>query len=154
MQLSMFTDYALRVMVHLASAPDQLLTTRHISEIHGAKYNHMSKVTGWLVANGYALALRGRGGGLRLAQDPKEVNLGILLRALEQDKPLVDCFSASGGECCLSASCGLSIALGQAQEAFFAALDPYDLASVMQLAPGMTPLLQSLHKSVEAQKAT
>lgn len=147
MQLSMFSDYALRVMVHLASSPDRLLSTRQIAEIHGAKYNHMSKVTGWLVAEGYAISLRGRGGGLRLARDPSEINLGALLRKLEEDKPLVDCMSADGGTCRLAPACGLTLALSTAQEAFFQALDPLDLASVIRSAPGMSNLLLALNET-------
>ena len=145
MQLSMFSDYALRVMVHLASSPDKLLSTRQIAEIHDAKYNHLSKVTGWLVSEGYAESLRGRGGGLRLARDPKDINLGALVRRLEADKPLVECFGSDGGSCRLAPACGLSVALLKAQEAFFEALDPVDLASVIGLSPGMRNLLSALN---------
>lgn len=145
MQLSMFSDYALRVIVHLASSPDQLLTTRQIASIHNAKYNHMSKVTGWLVSEGYADSLRGRGGGLRLARDPSKIMLGELVRRLEADKPLVECHGVGNCECKLSPSCGLSYALKVAQEAFFEALDPMDLASVIHSSPGMANLLRTLN---------
>lgn len=141
----MFSDYALRVMVHLAGSPDQFLSTRQIADIHNAKYNHLSKVTGWLVVEGYAEASRGRGGGLRLARDPKEINMGKLMRQLEADKPLVECFSADGGNCRLTSACGLSIALYQAQEAFFAVLDQMDLAGVLAMSPGMADLLAALN---------
>ncbi len=144
MQLSMFSDYALRVLVHLAASPDKVLTTRQIAELHAAKYNHLSKVTGWLVHEGYARSARGRGGGLRLARDPSDINLGRLLRDLEADKPLVECMGAENIRCRLAPACGLSVALHSAQDAFFGVLDEYSLDRVLTLSPGMGNLLSSL----------
>ena len=145
MQLTKFSDYALRVIVHLAASPEALMSTRQIAEIHGAKYNHMAKVTGWLVAEGYAVSLRGRAGGLRLARAPEQINLGSLLRRLEADQPLVECHGAGPSGCRLAPACGLSIALASAQEAFYQALDRYSLADVAQLSPRMPGLLAQLN---------
>jgi len=147
MQLSMFSDYALRVLMHLATSPDKVLSTRQISDIHNAKYNHMTKVTGWLVAEGYAAASRGRGGGLQLARKPEDINLGHLLRKLEEDKPLVDCMRADGGSCCLSPVCSLTVVLHSAQEAFYASLDQTSLSSIITLTPGMARLLDELNET-------
>ena len=146
MQLSKFSDYALRVLMHLATSPDKVLSTRQISDIHDAKYNHLTKVTGWLVAEGYAKASRGRGGGLFLARNPEDINLGQLLRKLEDDKPLVDCMQADGGTCCLSPGCGLTVVLYRAQEAFYATLDRTSLAEVIKVRPGMAQLLSELNE--------
>lgn len=147
MQLSMFSDYALRVLMHLAASPDRLLSTRQIASIHDAKYNHLSKVTAWLVNEGYAESVRGRGGGLKLSCDPEAINLGKVLRELEREKPMVECFAADGGSCCLSPACGLSSALLNAQTAFFKALDAYSIADVSVLTPGMASLIYSLNES-------
>lgn len=150
MQISKFSDYALRVMMHLAASPDRLLATRQIAEIHAAKYNHMAKITTWLVAEGYADSLRGRGGGLRLSREPKDINLGQLLRKLEEEKPLVECFDKNGGGTCrLLPACGLSFALRTAQEAFFASLDQMSLADVVATSPGMEQLLVSLNAETQ-----
>lgn len=152
MQLSKFSDYALRIVMHLASSPDQLLSTRQLAEIHDAKFNHLSKVTGWLVSHGYAESLRGRGGGLRLAHAPGDLSLGMLLRQLEEDKPLVECMGRDRSQCRLSPACGLSLALQTAQEAFFQALDPITLDSVAKLSPGMLALLKTLNAESSAPK--
>ena len=148
MQLSMFSDYVFRVIVHLASSPDKMLSARQIADIHDAKYNHMAKVCGWLVSEGYAVSLRGRGGGLKLAGEPKDINIGVLVRKLEADKPLVECFDPCNGNCRLRPACGLSIALRQAQEAFYSCLDEFDLASVIGLSPNMPLLLQRLNNEM------
>lgn len=145
MQLSKFSDYALRVLIHLGATQGQSLSTREIAVMHDASYNHLAKVTGWLVHEGYALSSRGRGGGLSLAMTADEINLGKVLRALEEDKPLVECMSENGTTCRLSPACGLTFALAEAQEAFFKAMDRYTLADLTGLSPGMQNLLRQLH---------
>lgn len=150
MQLSKFSDYALRILIHLAASPDRLLSTRQIAELHSAKYNHLAKVTGWLVQEGYAASSRGRGGGLRLALPPEDINLGKVIRALEADKPLVECWSDDGGSCRFAPACGLSVALAEAQEGFFRCLDAYTLADISGLAPGMKRLLEAVGAELDA----
>ena len=64
MQLNRFTDYALRVMMHLAAANGRLMSTREIADLHEAKYNHLAKVTQWLANEGYIETIRVRSGGV------------------------------------------------------------------------------------------
>ena len=52
LQFSKFTDYALRTLMHLAVADEHMLTSRQIADIHWAFYNHLAKVTQWLVRDG------------------------------------------------------------------------------------------------------
>lgn len=148
MQLSKFSDYALRILIHLAASPDQLLSTRQIAELHDAKYNHLAKITGWLVHEGYAISSRGRGGGLKLAKQPDEINLGKVFRALEADKPLVECMSSDGGNCRFSPACGLSVILDTAQEAFFQSLEQFTLSDLPRMSPGMTKLLDMVNSEI------
>ncbi|WP_299554718.1 Rrf2 family transcriptional regulator [uncultured Tateyamaria sp.] len=122
MQLSKFSDYAVRILMHLAVADKHILTTRQIANIHGAKYNHLAKVTQWLVREGYVVSMRGRAGGLKLAKDTKEINVGSVLRDLESQSELVECMRADGGSCIFSPLCPLTTALKVAQTAFFDSL--------------------------------
>jgi Rrf2 family nitric oxide-sensitive transcriptional repressor len=145
MQLSKFTDYALRTLMHLAVADEHMLTTRQIAEIHDAKYNHLAKVTQWLVREGYVTSVRGRAGGLRLARDTQDVNVGHVVRALESQSVLVDCLRADGGSCVLAPSCGLTSALRVAQDAFYQALDGLTLADLTKHNAPMARLLARLN---------
>ncbi len=145
MQLSKFTDYALRTLMHLAVADGHMLTTRQIADMHGAKYNHLAKVTQWLVREGYVVSVRGRSGGLRLARDTEEVNIGGVVRGLESQSDLVDCLRPDGGNCILAPSCGLTSALRTAQNAFFQSLDSLTLADLTKRNASMARLLTSLH---------
>jgi Rrf2 family nitric oxide-sensitive transcriptional repressor len=145
MQLSKFTDYALRTLMHLAVAEDHMLTTRQIAEIHGAKYNHLAKVTQWLVREGLVVSLRGRSGGLRLGKPTSGINIGHVVRNLEGQSDLVECLQADGGQCLLSPSCGLTFALKAAQDAFFASLETLTLADLTDKNRHMAQLLTQLN---------
>ncbi len=145
MQLSKFTDYALRTLMHLAVTEGHQLTTRQIADIHDVKYNHLAKVTQWLVREGYAVSTRGRTGGIALIKPPKEINLGEVVRNLESQSDLVECMRPDGGNCILSTTCGLSAALMVAQDAFFAALDKVTLADLTTQNASMLRLLNRLN---------
>ena len=93
MQLTKFSDYALRVVLHLANSNTTLVTTCEIASIHRIKYNHLSKVTQALVRLGYLEAIRVRNGGVRLAKDPKHIRLGQMMQELEANTGLVECLS-------------------------------------------------------------
>lgn len=145
MQLAKFTDYALRVLMHLAVAEDYTLTTRQIADIHDAKFNHMAKVTQWLSREGYVASRRGRAGGLRLARAPEDINVGRVVRELESPFALVECLKADGGACALSPGCGLTSTLRTAQEAFFQVLDQQTLAQLTPRDSGVSLLIRQLN---------
>ncbi|MDG1738322.1 MAG: Rrf2 family transcriptional regulator [Paracoccaceae bacterium] len=146
MQLSTFTDYTLRVLMHLTAAQDQKLTTRQISEIHDAKFNHVAKVTQWLVREGYVSSTRGRSGGLHLIGDPSAITVGKIVRKLEGQDGVAECMRGDGGTCILAPSCELKSALHDAQEAFFRSLDNKTLASLTN--GRIDPLLRKLNQSI------
>ncbi|MBW4707457.1 Rrf2 family transcriptional regulator [Roseobacter sp. YSTF-M11] len=145
MQLSKFTDYALRTLMHLAVAEGHILTTRQIAEIHQAKYNHLAKVTQWLVREGYVVSVRGRTGGIRLAKPTSEINIGRLVQKLESQSELVECMRADGGNCILAPKCGLTGALIAAQDAFYASLGQLTLDDLSNKNPGMHKILSRLN---------
>jgi len=145
MQLTKFSDFALRILMHLAAEPERQLSVRDIASAQNVSFNHLAKVGQWLTAEGYVRSMRGRGGGMRLAMDPAEISIGALLRKSEAGSPLVECLRADGGACCLTPACGLLPVLADAQEAFFAALDGVTLADVLGRRTGMQNLIKSLY---------
>lgn len=147
MQISKFSDYALRILIHLAVAEEQRLSAREIANAQQLSFNHLAKISQWLTAEGYVDALRGRGGGMVLAKKPSEIVIGQLLRKLEAGSPLVECLKAEGGHCAFTGACGLVPMLVGAQEAFFAHLDQYTLEDATHGKHGMAGLVQSLHAS-------
>lgn len=134
MQLTRFTDLGLRVLMYLACSPEsRSVTIAEVAERFQVSDNHLVKVVHFMAQQGWLQTTRGKGGGIALAKPAAEFRLGQLVRALEQDLPLIDCQQPVA--CVLLPHCGLKQALTQALQVFFTELDRYDLA---QLAAGKT----------------
>src|ERR1700722_8093118 len=71
-RLTVYTDYALRMLMYLALRKDQLATIAEIADSYDISRNHLMKVAHQLGIAGYVETVRGRGGGLRLAQPGRE----------------------------------------------------------------------------------
>ncbi|TQL22875.1 Rrf2 family transcriptional regulator [Streptomyces sp. SLBN-134] len=143
MRLLRSTDLALRVLMRLAVAGDSSPTTREVAEAMDVPYTHAAKVVAELQHMGLLTARRGRGGGLSLTEDGRAASVGALVRAFEGDGDVVDCEgTATSPACPLSSACRLRGALRQAQEAFFATLDPVTVADIVTDPTG--PLLLGL----------
>jgi len=95
MRLTAYTDYSLRVLIYLGLQKDRLATISEISNSYGISENHLMKITHNLGKLGYITTVRGRGGGMRLAGKPEEINLGQFARQVEPDFALVDCLTPS-----------------------------------------------------------
>jgi Rrf2 family nitric oxide-sensitive transcriptional repressor len=124
------TDLALRVLMLLAREPPE----RHLSvealatALGGLSRHHLHKIVQELAGLGVVRTVRGAGGGVKMAMDPREVRLGRLIRSLEAEQPAVECFRADGGCCSLSPGCRLRGMLWQAQGRFYDSLDERTLA--------------------------
>ncbi len=142
MRLSEYTDYTLRVLMYCAASRPQWVTIGAIAEHHGLSKNHLMKIVNDLAHQGLVETSRGRGGGLRLLQDPAEVRIGAVIRASETDFRLVECFDASTNACGLAPDCRLKHLLEEALRAYFRALDSATLADLVRpgaAAPGVWP---------------
>ena len=130
MRLLASTDFALRVLMRLAAEPDTLRSTEVLAREVGVPRNHIHKIVQELAGLGLVRTVRGVRGGVTLAVPAMEITLGRVVRALERDQVLVDCFRSDGGTCCFSPGCRLQGALGGAKEAFLRHLDRVTLASM------------------------
>ena len=126
MQLSLHTDYGLRVLMLLGGSQAQW-TIDEIAAWYGVSRNHLAKVVQALQAEGLVETLRGRGGGLRLARPPEQINIGQVVRKLERFDSFVSCMG-TGADCTISGNCQLKPALAGALAAFLAHLDGFTLA--------------------------
>ena len=151
MRLTVYTDYTIRLLIHLAVQGDRAATIQEVAQRYNISRNHLMKVASRAVQAGYIESTRGRGGGLRLARPASQIRLGKLLRATEDDWSLVECFDPGRNRCSITKACGLRPILAEALEAYFAVLDSYTLADAVKQ---RKPLTQLLALNGPARKAT
>ncbi|HEX7054267.1 MAG TPA: Rrf2 family transcriptional regulator [Burkholderiales bacterium] len=132
MRLTTFSDYAFRVLIYLGSAPQGLATIADIARAYGVSENHLMKVVHQLGRLGYVETVRGKGGGLRLARAPTEINVGEVLRATEDGFALVECMGEGKSDCRIVRGCALKGALAEALAAFLGTLERYTLADLLR----------------------
>jgi Rrf2 family nitric oxide-sensitive transcriptional repressor len=133
MRLTRYTDYALRVLLYLATHPDRLSTISEIASYHDISRNHLMKVVHQLGSLGYVDTLRGKGGGIRLALRPGDIVIGHVVRHTEENLEIVECFNPGSSDCVIQPGCRLKTALGEALNSFLATLDLYTLADFLDV---------------------
>ena len=144
MQLTTFTDYSLRVLISVGSrGSDELSTVSELADQYGISRNHLVKVVHQLGEAGYLTTVRGKGGGLKLAQPASAIRVGDVIRDMEGRFDLVPCFNeAKRGSCSIEPACVLRRALRQALDAFLAVTDEYTLADLLRPRHRLRTLLQ------------
>jgi Rrf2 family nitric oxide-sensitive transcriptional repressor len=147
MRLSQHSDYAFRMLIHAALRAPALTTVGEVATDFDLSRAHLQKVAQTLAAHGYLQTVRGRAGGLRLAQAPELVRLGQVASLTEPDFQIAPCMSPSGGDCPIYEPCILRTALSSASEAFLAELDKWTLADLVKK---RKPLLFALENARSA----
>jgi Rrf2 family transcriptional regulator, nitric oxide-sensitive transcriptional repressor len=136
MRLTDYTDYSLRVLLYLAVRGAGLSTIQDISQAYGISKNHLMKVVQQLGERGWVETVRGRNGGLRIAERTRMLTVGEVVRATESDFALVGCLPDSKGvqraSCVITSQCRLRGALQAASNAFLAELDRHTIDEVAQ----------------------
>ncbi|MES2316448.1 MAG: Rrf2 family transcriptional regulator [Pseudomonadota bacterium] len=131
MRLTAYTDYSLRTLMFLALDREQSATIQEIADAHGIAKNHLTKVVHQLGMLGYVTTTRGRNGGLRLAREPAQINIGEVVRQTENDFYMASCFDQLAQQCIYSDACALQGALARATTAFLTVLDGVNLEQMM-----------------------
>ena len=141
MRLTVYTDYALRLLMYLAVKDDGLATIAEVAESYGISKNHLVKVAHQLGVAGYVGTVRGRAGGLRLAKPAEKIGLGEIVRRTEPDMALVPCFNPVDASCTIRSCCVLRRALDKARLAFVEVLDGYTLRDLVAPRDALRTLL-------------
>ncbi len=118
MRLTVYTDYALRLLMYLAVKEDGCATISEVAQAYGISKSHLMKVAHQLGVVGYIGTVRDKGGGLRLSKAAQEIGLGEVVRYAEPDMALVPCFEPVNAFCPIIPSCVLRRALDEARQAF------------------------------------
>ena len=110
----------------------EVVAINDIAESYCISKNHLMKVAFDLGRKGYLETVRGRGGGMRLSRPPARISLGEVVRAVEDDFTMVECFNPETNRCVITGPCRLRGALSKALKAYLAVLDEYTLADLTE----------------------
>ncbi|MEO8313892.1 MAG: Rrf2 family transcriptional regulator [Pseudomonadota bacterium] len=149
MQLTQYTDFALRTLIALGLNPGERLTVTDISTAYGISRHHLVKVVARLAEAGFVETLRGKGGGMRLARAPREIHIGAVVREMEAELGVVECLTREGGHCIIAPVCKLKDLLHEATGSFLESLDQHTLEDVLQQP---APVARLLHIPVRVER--
>ncbi|WP_342634668.1 RrF2 family transcriptional regulator [Borborobacter arsenicus] len=139
--MSLQTDYALRMLIYLALRKEESSTVSEVAARYGLSHNHLLKVALHLKNLGLVKTTRGRSGGIRLACEPQQIGIGMLVRSMGSDFALVECMKADGGACILTPACRLKTIICEALDAYLSVFDKYTLADLLTNANDLRTIL-------------
>lgn len=117
--------------MYMGAHSDRLVSTTEMSERLLVSREHLMKSLQALTGMGLVEATRGRGGGFSLSGKRGEIRIGALVRSLEPNLSMAECFEPES-TCPMTGDCRLAGVLAEAQASFFAVLDRYTLADLIQ----------------------
>ncbi|GGE61040.1 RrF2 family transcriptional regulator [Actibacterium pelagium] len=132
MRITMRTNIAMRALMFCAVNQGRIVRKSEIAEACNTSENHLAQVINQLSRLGFLDTLRGRGGGIKLNREPKDISVGNVFRSLEGTLPLAECFTGGENTCPIKNACRLKGTLSRAQEAFYAELDKVNLRDLTQ----------------------
>lgn len=141
MQLTLFSDYSLRLLMYLGLKPSEVVPIVEVSDAFGVSRHYMLKVMNELVQLGYIEAVRGRNGGVRLLKKPSELRLGKLVRQTEPSGGVLQCIDDREADCPIVPVCRLRKVLAEAEAEFYRVIDRYTLADLLAQPAALTRLL-------------
>ncbi len=132
MRLNQASDFALRVLMFVATNKTDLSKIDDISMRYNISRAHLMKIVNKLARAGLLQTVRGRNGGLRLNLPPEHIRIGHVVRAIEEDFALVECMRGSQNKCIITPACHLTSIFAEALAEFIKVLDKYTLADITQ----------------------
>ncbi|WP_422372534.1 Rrf2 family transcriptional regulator [Hoeflea sp.] len=129
MKLTSQTNYAVRMLM-FCDSKNERATVKEIAAFYSLPERFLFNILQRLTAAGLVETTRGRGGGIRLARPADQIRLGDVVRIIEENFEMAECFEAGGTDCPLINTCGLNKALSEALQSFFDSLNRYSIADL------------------------
>ncbi|MBO0902672.1 iron-responsive transcriptional regulator RirA [Jiella sonneratiae] len=141
MRLTRQTNYAIRILMYLATNPGRLSKLGEVARSYAAPEPFMFKILQPLVASGLVETVRGRNGGIRLGRAATAINLREVVELMEENFAMAECFDGGSTDCPLVFHCELNAALRQALEAFLSTLARFSIADLVENRPFLSETL-------------
>ncbi|MEG2291674.1 MAG: Rrf2 family transcriptional regulator [Clostridium sp.] len=131
MYLSKFTDYSFRALIYLAINREKICTVEELANKLEISEHHLKKIIHKLAKTEYIISTKGRTGGLRLGLDPKEINLGEVLKVTEDNLNIAECFNNENTCPFITGGCKLKGIMNNSLKSFLREFSEYTLADVI-----------------------
>lgn len=131
MYLSKFTDYSFRALVYLALNRDKLCTVEELAKELNISEHHLKKIIHKLAKTDYIVSIKGRTGGLKLGLEPREINLGEVLKVTEDNLNIAECFNREDTCPFISGGCKLKGIMAKSLKSFLQEFSQYTLEDVL-----------------------
>jgi Rrf2 family iron-sulfur cluster assembly transcriptional regulator len=130
MQLTRAADYAVRVMIHLATLPEhERMLLPALAHATGTPQSFLSKVLQALCRAGFIASRRGQSGGFEILPPGRNASIRAVIEAIEGPICLNLCL-ISGVSCSRKSYCPAHPIWAKAQEAMLAVLDTATVADL------------------------
>lgn len=130
MQLTQFSDYGLRVLTYLGLRKERS-SIKEVSLALRLPENHMAVIIHRLSRLGYVRTMRGRGGGILLAANPADINIGSVVEQLEPNFRIAECLDRATNTCHFIPACRIRDYFADAAGAFLNVLNQHSLEDVL-----------------------
>ena len=134
MKLNQATDYAFRMVLHMALFPSGTkITGSVLAEQELIPERFLLKIMRSLIAAGIMKSFRGVDGGFALNRDPQEISLLDVIRAVEGDAYLQRCLYDAGScsKSCMG-HCAINEAMGTIQDQLINQLEQVNFKTLAQ----------------------
>ncbi len=106
MEITRETDYAIRCVLHLSEAPNNVIMVDEIAKAKSIPKSFLSKILQKLAKANIVKSYRGVKGGFQIAKAPREINLLDVIDAIEGPVAMNRC-AVNRKVCSLSCNCAV-----------------------------------------------
>lgn len=132
MKISTKGRYALRVMLDLAvNDTGDYVKVKQIAARQEISEKYLEQIIALLNKAGYVISTRGAQGGYRLAREPKDYTVGMILRQTEGNLAPVACLDENNAPCERCDGCGTIEVWQQLNDAINGVVDNITLADLV-----------------------
>lgn len=133
MKISTRGRYAVRVMLDLAlHNTGQCIKVKEIAGRQGISEKYLEQIIAVLNKAGYVKSVRGAQGGYRIAREPREYTVGMILRLTEGSLAPVACLDEDAGQCERCDTCETLEVWQQIYDAVNGVVDHVTLADLLE----------------------
>ncbi len=152
LRISKLTDYSTVILGEMARGGSTSFTTGELSAATGIAQPTVSKVLKLLGKSALVLSTRGVNGGYRLADNPEQISVAQIIRAMEGPIGITECCSANE-TCDQMSHCHISGSWGVINRAIETTLQTISLADLVSPVSALVDMTKSVEGNAIAQSS-